>query len=105
MQLVLFKWLADATGTLNSGITAACGNTCNTSTLNQIFAGIADTLIFIVGAVSVIMIIVGGLRYVTSNGDSKQAESARNTILYAVIGIIVAIASYAIVTFVTANIK
>jgi hypothetical protein len=105
MQLVLFKWLADATGTLNNGITAACGNTCNKSTLDQIFAGIADTLIFVVGAVSVIMIIVGGLRYVTSNGDSKQAESARNTILYAVIGIIVAIASYAIVTFVTANIK
>jgi len=105
MSFIPVHLLADATSALNNGIGAACGNSCNKTTLDKIFAGIADSLIFVVGAVSVIMIIVGGLRYVTSNGDSKQAESARNTILYAVIGIVVAIASYAIVTFVTTNIK
>jgi hypothetical protein len=97
--------LSDATSAVNSGITAACAQSCNTSSLGDIFAGIADTLIFVVGGVSVIMIIVGGLRYVISNGDSKNIESAKNTILYAVVGIIAAISAYAIVSFVTKNIK
>jgi hypothetical protein len=97
--------LSDATSAVNSGITAACAQSCNNSSLSTIFSGIADTLIFIIGAVSVIMIIIGGLRYVISNGDSKAVESAKNTILYAVIGIIAAISAYAIVTFVTKNIK
>ena len=46
------------------------------------------------------MLIIGGIRYVISQGDAKQIESAKNTILYAVIGIIVALLAYAIVTFV-----
>ena len=46
------------------------------------------------------MIIIGGFRYVTSQGDQTQMQSAKNTILYAVIGLIVAIAAYAIVSFV-----
>ena len=52
------------------------------------------------GAISVIMIIVGGIRYATSQGDQTQMQSAKNTILYAVIGVVVAIAAYAIVSFV-----
>jgi len=100
------KYLADATSAINTGATQACGSSCNTgTTVGGLFAGVANALIFLVGAVSVIMIIIGGLRYVTSNGDAKQTEAAKNTILYAVIGIVVAIASFAIVSFVTAHIK
>ena len=55
------------------------------------------------GAVSVIMIIIGGFRYVTSQGDQTQMQSAKNTILYAVIGVVVSIAAYAIVSFVVAQ--
>jgi hypothetical protein len=50
------------------------------------------------------MIIVGGLRYVLSNGDTKAAGDAKNTILYSVVGIIVAVAAFAIVAFVTTTI-
>ncbi|MDF2461224.1 MAG: conserved rane protein of unknown function [Candidatus Saccharibacteria bacterium] len=97
--------LAAASDQINSSALKACGNSCNTGTsVAGIFAGIANALIFLVGAVSVIMIIVGGLRYVISNGDSKQIAAAKDTILYAVIGIIVAIAAYAIVRFVTTSI-
>lgn len=57
-------------------------------------------LLFAIGIIAVIMIIIGGIRYVTSNGDSSQVTSAKNTILYAVVGLIVALLAYAIVNFV-----
>ncbi len=57
-------------------------------------------LLFVVGGLSVIMIIVGGLRYVVSGGDSKNISDAKNTILYAIVGLIVATLAYAIVNFV-----
>lgn len=65
-----------------------------------IFKTIVDILLFIIGAIAVIMLIIGGVRYTTSNGDQKAVESAKNTIMYAIIGIIVAILAYAIVGFV-----
>lgn len=64
------------------------------------FATITNVLLFIIGAVAVIMIVIGGMRYVLSGGDSNQITSAKNTILYAIIGIIVAILAYAAVNFV-----
>ncbi len=70
-----------------------------------VFPKIANLLIFLVGALAVIMLIWGGLQYVISAGDSKRVESAKNTILYSIIGIVVAILAYAIVNFVVTNIK
>jgi hypothetical protein len=61
---------------------------------------IVNILLFVLGAIAVIMIIIGGIRYASSNGDSSQITSAKNTILYAVIGLVVAILAYAIVNFV-----
>jgi hypothetical protein len=61
---------------------------------------VINVLLFIIGAVAVIMIIIGGIKYVLSNGDSSQITSAKNTILYAVIGLVVALLAYAIVNFV-----
>ena len=46
------------------------------------------------------MLIIGGFRYVTSNGDSSQVTAAKNTIMYSVIGLIIAIFAYGIVNFV-----
>lgn len=65
-----------------------------------IFKTITNVLLFIIGAVSVIMLILGGIRYTISQGDSSAITSAKNTILYAIIGIIVAILAYAAVNFV-----
>ncbi len=70
---------------------------------NSLFETVANVLLFLIGAVSVIMLIVGGFRYVLSGGDSTQVTSAKNTILYAVIGIIVALLAYAIVNFVVSS--
>ena len=55
-----------------------------------VFSEITNVLLFIIGAIAVIMIVIGGLRYVISGGDAKQVDAAKNTILYAIIGIIVA---------------
>lgn len=74
---------------------------CKDNSLTNLFATIANILLFLVGAVAVIMLIVGGFRYVTSNGDQNSVTAAKNTILYAIIGIVVAFLAYAAVNFVT----
>jgi hypothetical protein len=65
-----------------------------------IFKTVTNVLLFIIGAVSVIMLILGGIRYTVSQGDSAAITSAKNTILYAIIGIVVAILAFAAVNFV-----
>ncbi len=66
----------------------------------QVIALVVNTLLFIVGVISVIMIIIGGIRYTVSAGDGNSVAAAKNTILYAVIGLVVAFASYAIINWV-----
>lgn len=66
-----------------------------------IFVTITNILLFIIGAIAVIMLIVGGIRYVVSSGDQTAVTNAKNTILYAIIGIVVAFLAFAAVNFVT----
>ncbi len=61
---------------------------------------IVNILLYLLGAIAVIMIVIGGIRYTTSNGDSGSIKSAKDTILYAVVGLIIAILAFAIVNFV-----
>jgi hypothetical protein len=68
--------------------------------LPTILKAVTNILLFVIGAVSVIIIIIGGLRYVTSAGDQNQVTGAKNTIMYAVVGLVVAATAYAIVNFV-----
>lgn len=82
-----------------------CASPDDQPQLVSTFKTISDLLLFIIGAVAVIMIIIGGIRYITSNGDQAQVTGAKNTIMYAVIGIVVALLAYAIVNFVTLNIQ
>ncbi|MCB9820296.1 hypothetical protein H6796_03310 [Candidatus Nomurabacteria bacterium] len=65
-----------------------------------VFSTITNVLLFILGAISVIMIIIGGLRYVISGGNSANVTAAKNTILYAIVGVVIALLSYAIINFV-----
>ncbi len=65
-----------------------------------IFRTITNVLLFLIGAISVIMLIVGGIRYVVSGGDSTAVQNAKNTILYAIVGVVVAILAFAVVNFV-----
>jgi hypothetical protein len=96
---------APDTTVVNGG--AAGGATCATPTgvpstlsIGGLFGTVANVLIFGVGAISVIVLIIGGLRYVVSAGNAAQVQGAKNTILYAIVGIVVAVAAYALVNFV-----
>lgn len=65
-----------------------------------VFTRITSIALYVIGAISVIMLIWGGLRYIISGGDSKKVTDAKNTILYAIIGLVFAVLAYAIVSFV-----
>ncbi len=67
---------------------------------NGVFGHITNVVLLLVGLVSVIMLVYGGLRYILSGGDSKKVTDAKNTILYAIIGLIISLLAYAIVNFV-----
>jgi hypothetical protein len=72
----------------------------NTDNVSSMMKTIINILLFLIGTIAVIMIIVGGIRYTLSNGNASQVKEAKDTILYSVIGLIIAIMSYAIVNFV-----
>ena len=64
---------------------------------------IVNWLLFAIGAIAVIMIVWGGIKFATSAGDSNKVTAAKNTILYAVIGLAVAVLAFAIVNFVVSH--
>ncbi len=70
------------------------------ATVDEIIPNITNTLLYAAGIISVIMIIVGGIMYAISAGDSKKAGTAKDTILYAVIGLVITLLAGAIVNFV-----
>jgi hypothetical protein len=86
---------------LNAGPGTCDDNVAGGSSgITRIVTNIINIFSVIVGLVSVIMIIYGGFRYVTSGGDSSNVSSAKNTIIYAVIGLVVVALAQFIVQFV-----
>ena len=76
------------------------GTPSNLSGSTGVFHTVANVLIFLTGAIAVIVLIFGGLRYVTSTGDAARVKQAKDTILDGVIGVVIALLAYAIVNFV-----
>ncbi len=87
---------------LQEGVDAARGSGQPTELFGDggVLTTITNILLFVVGALSVIMIIWGGIRYATSAGNSSSVTAAKNTIMYAIIGLIVAFLAFAIVNWV-----
>ncbi len=71
---------------------------------DSIWGNIISTLIFVIGAIALLMIVIGALRYTLSGGDQAQITSAKNTILYSVIGLVIALMAGGIIAFVLGNI-
>ena len=86
---------------INKGLEQVGGK--QTASANDVIKTIINALLFFIGVVAVIMIIWAGIQYTTSAGDSNKVATAKNTIVYAVIGLIVAIFAYAIVNFVVST--
>jgi hypothetical protein len=93
-------------GDLTGAGSATCGtqatqvDTSNGGSLNNILKLIINIFSVIVGFVAVIMIIFGGIRYITSGGDSGNISSAKNTIVYAIVGLIIVALAQVLVHFV-----
>ena len=97
---------AEGNLTLNSGVDSAQGEGVGQVSTDpeSLVKKFVNIFLFAVGALSVIMLIWGGIRYTTSAGDSNKVQAAKNTVLYAIVGLVVAILAYAIVNMVISKI-
>lgn len=96
----------EITGGLCAGVNLDVNNPdCNTANdaaerINSLIRRVINFLSLIVGVVAVIMIIIGGFRYITSGGSDTGVTSAKNTILYAIIGLIIVALAQLLVRFI-----
>lgn len=88
----------------NTNESAACNDQNKTDNPitgpNGVLTKVTQILVYIIGIASVIVIIIGGLRYILSNGDANTVNTAKNSIIYALVGLVIAILAQTIVTFV-----
>jgi hypothetical protein len=84
---------------------APSGADCSSSggsgkSVDSLLKNVVNIVSAVVGVIAVIMIIVGGLRYITSGGDTSKVSGAKNTLLYAIIGLVIVALAQIIVHFV-----
>ena len=77
-----------------------CKDAGSVADISDVVVNIVDSVIGILGIVAVVFIVIGGVNYMTSTGDAAKVQKAKNTILYAAIGLIICALSFAIVNFV-----
>lgn len=92
-------WNSEACANADEAQKAALG--CETdSTAPSVVEGLINGIISVVGIVAVIVIVVGGQRFIVSQGDPSKITAARGMIIYGVVGLIVALLAFAVVNFV-----
>jgi len=97
---------------LCAGVNLEVGTDCSTGLtdaeasekFNRIIKTVINLFSLVVGVVSVIMIIYGGLRYITSGGNDTSVTGAKNTILYAIIGLVIVALAQVMVRFVLSKV-
>lgn len=86
------------------GLTTSVGGSCEEQNTEPSITGVIRTalsiLSLVAGVIAVIMIIVAGLKFITSQGDAGAVSSARSTVIYALVGIVIVLLSQVIVRFV-----
>ena len=85
---------------ITSGMNATSAGTSTPTDANVVIKNVTNIMFFIIGAVSVIMLIYGGIRYTTSGGNANSVTAAKNTIMYSIVGLVIAILAFAVVQFV-----
>jgi hypothetical protein len=83
---------------------AGCAPTENSPSVDGLIKTIVTVLSWVVGVVSIIMIMIAGFQYVTSSGDSGKIGTAKSTLTYAIVGIVIVAFAQAIVQFVLGKI-
>lgn len=89
-----------------SGVTGkACDDAGLIGGLDSTIATVIDLLSVVIGVIAVVMIIIGGLKYIMSGGDSNSTSSAKNTILFALVGLVIVALAQVIAEFVLFKIR
>ena len=112
MTCAVFGTSVLSTASLSGNVSAQVSKGIDTATTSEmkgksidgdggLIKTVVNVLLWAVGILSVIMIIFSGFRYITSAGDASKTKSAQSTLIYSVVGLIVAIMAYAIVNMVT----
>jgi len=109
---VLVHAAPDIQGGLCEGVNLEVGAKCDAASeeeaknkVNQTLTLVINIFSLVVGIVAVIMIIVGGLKYITSGGDAGNVTGAKNTIIYAIVGLVVVALAQFIVRFVLGRVS
>ena len=111
MTCAMFGASVLSTASLSGSVSAQVSKGIDTATTSEmkgksidgdkgLIKTVVNVLLWAVGILSVIMIIFSGFRYITSAGDASKTKSAQSTLIYSVVGLIVAIMAYAIVNMV-----
>ena len=101
INLALYRLADTASNIVDKGAKQACPtSSCGVTDIGHLFSSITQLLLYLIGAISILMVVIGGLRYVLSAGDPKATAAAKDTILYAVVGLVLALSAYGIIHFV-----
>lgn len=76
-----------------------------TKTIDMAFSNAANLIIGLVGALAIIFIIYAGIQFAMSSGNAKQVQTAKSTLTYAIIGLVLSISAYAIVSYIATSLK
>ena len=112
---------ADCSGVKGAGNIAACSaceaedgstwntadNTCDSQSkdLNTTTRNVITIMLFVIGILALIMVVYSGIRYVISRGNPEEVKNAKNTLLYSIVGLVIAILAFAIVQWVFNSLK
>lgn len=83
---------------------AGCPTGEEDAKIGDVAKNIINVVITVLGLVAVLFVVIGGVNYTTSQGDPQKTKKARDTILYAILGVILAVLAYTIVNFVISGI-
>ena len=83
---------------------AGCDASTEDGEIGNVAQNIINVVIAVLGIVAVLFVVIGAAQYMTSQGDPSKLKKAKDTIVYAVLGVVLAVLAYAIVNFVLGNV-
>jgi hypothetical protein len=86
---------------VNAQVTGSdCGGTSGQQSITKVLTAVLQIISWIAGIAAIIMVVLSGLKYITSGGDSSSIASAKSTLVYALVGVVIVVLAQAVVFFV-----
>ena len=90
---------------IDDGFNDANPGTTTSTDLPVLIKNIINILLYVVGVAAVVMMIIGGIRYIVSGGDQQAVTNAKNTILYSIVGLVIAMLAFVAVNYVFSTVS